>query len=354
MENFRVLTAVEQVVEYLQDELGRGTWSRTMPGGDRLAKELGIGRNTVEVALQQLEEQGILIGQGPRRQRLIRLPRDLVQSSLRVAILRFEAADLSQDSIVEVKQRLTEAGHQPFYAARTLTDLGLDVENVAEFVSHTEADAWVVIAGSQEVLKWFADQPAPAFALFGRRQDVEIAGAGPQLSGCIATIARRLIELGHQRIVMLSRRAKRLPAPALVERVFLAELEANGLTVGTYNLPDWEETSLGLQRLLDSLFQLTPPTALIVHEPPLFNAVLRYLAGQGIRIPDDVSLISTEPDRTFDWCEPPISHLTWDIRKAASQVVSWAANVNRGKEDRHQTDIMATFVEGGSIGPAKG
>ena len=69
MADFRTLSAVDQVVVHLREELIRGTWSGTHPGGDRLAKELGIGRNTVEVALQQLEKEGCipllrLLGQG--------------------------------------------------------------------------------------------------------------------------------------------------------------------------------------------------------------------------------------------------------------------------------------------------
>ena len=41
MEAFRVLTAAEQVGEHLRAELCRGAWGGRMPGGSRLAVELG-------------------------------------------------------------------------------------------------------------------------------------------------------------------------------------------------------------------------------------------------------------------------------------------------------------------------
>ena len=44
-------------------------------------------------------------------------------------------------------------------------------------------DAWVIIAGSREVLEWFVEQQIPAFALFGRRDGLPIAGVGPDLEG---------------------------------------------------------------------------------------------------------------------------------------------------------------------------
>ena len=60
----RVLTAAEQVGEHLRAELCRGAWGGRMPGGARLAVELGVGRDTVEAALQILEQLGMLVPQG--------------------------------------------------------------------------------------------------------------------------------------------------------------------------------------------------------------------------------------------------------------------------------------------------
>ena len=43
----QVLTASEQVAAFLREEIRRGRWQDSMPGGDRLVQELGVGRNTV-------------------------------------------------------------------------------------------------------------------------------------------------------------------------------------------------------------------------------------------------------------------------------------------------------------------
>lgn len=229
----------------------------------------------------------------------------------------------------------------------------MDVERVGRLVDQTGAHAWMIVAGSHEVLEWFASRPEPSFALFGRRHRVDIASVGPDTTPTISAVARRLIELGHRRIVMLSRRERRLPRPAQFERAFLNELAVHGCPTGNYALPDWESNKEGLHRLLGSLFELTPPTALIVHEAPQFIAVLRFLARRGIRIPEDVSLVCTDPDPSFTWCDPPMAHITWDAAKVIRRVARWASNIGRGREDRHRTDIKATFVEGGTIGPSR-
>jgi DNA-binding LacI/PurR family transcriptional regulator len=118
-------------------------------------------------------------------------------------------------------------------------------------------------------------------------------------------------------------------------------------------LPDWQENAIGLNRAIDNLFKHTPPTALIVGQPPIFLAVRQYLAQRGIMVPRDVSMICTDPDPGFDWHEPQISHISWDKEPILRRVLQWVDNVAHGREDRKITSSNAAFVEGGTIGPAK-
>ncbi len=64
-------------------------------------------------------------------------------------------------------------------------------------------------------------------------------------------------------------------------------------------------------------------------------------------MPQDVSLVCTDADPGFGWCQPPIAHIRWDFRPVVRRMVRWANNVSRGKEDKRQTLTKAEFVEGG-------
>ncbi len=123
--------------------------------------------------------------------------------------------------------------------------------------------------------------------------------------------------------------------------------------MGDYNLPDWEETPKGLRRLLNSLFRVTPPTALIIDEPNLFIATQQFLAEQGLQVPQQVSLVSTEIYPQFSWCMTEISHYRWDYSRVIPRIIRWAATVSRGRQDVKQTFVPAEFVSGGTIGPAR-
>lgn len=350
----RLLSASEQVADRLRDELARGRWSGTLPGIHRLSTELGFPRKPVERALLLLQKQGLVVPQGAGRRRKIEMKKDFIPPALRVRILHYQDIDLKLDYVLDLQHRMMEAGHSAGFAPKNLLELGLDAKRVARMVRKTETDAWVVFAGSREVLEWFANQPVPSFAMFGRRSSVRIAGTGPDKRPALSTAVRRLVELGHRKIVMLVREEHRKPQPGPFARTFLDELEMQGVSTSSYNLPDWEDSGDGFRSCIDSLFRFTPPSALILDEAFLFNLAKDHLARRGVLAPDQVSLVCSDPDPAFGWAYPTVAHIRWDSRQVVSRIVRWADNVARGKDDRRQTFTKADFIEGGTIGPLPG
>ncbi|OYV04904.1 MAG: hypothetical protein CFE26_14400, partial [Verrucomicrobiales bacterium VVV1] len=244
-----------------------------MPGRNRLAAELGVNHKTAKAALAMLEREGLLETRGPGRERSIRdMP--ALPVSRRIMFLAYERSDLHTGYLVKIIHRLEAAGHRAGFATKTLEDLGMDENRVARFVAKTEADAWVVVAGSREILEWFATQALPAFALFGRASRISIASAAPEKTNALLELVDRLVGLGHTRIAMLTREDRRKPTIGAVELKYLARLEAHGIRTGPYNLPDWGNDPDALGQGLESLFRHTPPTALIVGVTQMFPAVV--------------------------------------------------------------------------------
>jgi DNA-binding LacI/PurR family transcriptional regulator/DNA-binding MarR family transcriptional regulator len=351
MKPFRSLTAVEQLAAHLREEVLAGSLGDTLPGVNRLAKELAVSPKTIVAAVAQLEHEGLLRGQGERRRCKVTPPAEKAQTILRVGIFLYEASDRNMPIHVDLLHRLQEAGHSPFFSEKSLHDLGMDVARVADFVKKSRVDAWIVSSGSREILEWFSSQPVPVFAQFGRPSGLPIAAMRVHKTPAMIESVRKMIALGHRRIVMIVREERRKPKPAIFEQAFLDELEEHGIKTGPYHLPEWEENIAGLHRCLDSLFKHTPPTALFVSEPPLFISVKDYLAQIGIIAPRDVSMVCDDPDLAFSWCDPAISHICWDSEPVVRRMVSWADKVARGVVEKRQGYTLAEFVEGGTIGP---
>ncbi len=346
-----LLSHAEQVVAHLRGEFSRGRWGDLLPGIQRLGMDLGVNHNTVEAALRLLEKEGLLVSQGHGRpRRVVAGACGMGKRSLRVKILLYEAGDRSLPDHVELLARLQEAGHAADYAPKSLQELGMRVERVARFVESQPADAWVVCAGSEEILTWFSTCGVPAIAMFGRFTGVPIASAAPRKIPAMVTAVRRLVEWGHRRIVLFAREERRKPKPAPLEKAFLDELAALGLPTGPFNLPEWEETPEGFHASLDTLFRHTPPTAILLGESVFFMSLQQYLLRSGIRVPDDVSIVCPDPDPGFVWCHPVVSHIHWDYRPLVHRILRWTEQVAQGRDDREQSLFLADFVEGGTIG----
>jgi DNA-binding LacI/PurR family transcriptional regulator len=342
----------EQVAAYMGNELRRGRWRDAMPGRNQLAEELDVSPHTIELAFQLLENERLLVPQGNGRPRRITVPKNEAKTPMmRVAILDHDSPEQTEQWAIVMQQQLLNQGHQPFFADKCLTELGMDVQRVKRLVKRTPADAWVVCSASRAVLEWFANQAVPAFALFGNRQDLPIAGVGPDKAPVLAGVTRHLIHLGHRRISMICRRGLRLPHVTYNIRPFLDELKAAKIVTGLFNLPEWEESDQGFERILNSLFAKTPPTALILDEPYQYHAAYQHISRRGLRVPQDVSLVCQDHHETFVWCKPSVAHIRWSHQPVVRRVVRWVNNLARGRHDRRQTLTKAEYVPGGTVGP---
>jgi DNA-binding LacI/PurR family transcriptional regulator len=340
-----------QVTGHLRGELKRGRWKDVMPGRDILCRELSVSPKTIRLAIDQLEREGLLKPMGKGRRRHIAPQEHHANPALKIRIFPYDDMDRGNRPMLELQQRLSMAGHEEGFTEKNLTELKMDVQRVAAHVAKYHADAWVVIAGSRDILEWFAKQPFATFAMLGRMRGIPIAGAKPDKIEAQREALHRLHALGHRRIVQLVSEERARPNMGLLEQAFLRDLEALGISTNAYHLAEWVGGRKGFHDRLRALFRISPPTALFIPEAPQFVAVQQFLARIGIHAPERISLVCDDPDSVFEWCDTPVAHIAWSYEPIIRRVVRWADNVSRGKDDRRQTLTKATFVEGGTIGP---
>ncbi len=349
----RRVTIAEQTATHLREGFRTGRWSGTLPGELRLANELDISPQTLRTALRQLEAEGIVVSHGRGCQRTI-VDLSNTHRALRIGILIHDVPlnTHTQDGMVQqIKQDLESAGHIAFLTRKSQVGLQHNLQRIQSMLAKTPADAWIISSGSPQVLEWFSSQPLPCLALYGRTEGLSIARTGPDKIPAYQAAVRQLIELGHHRIVLIVRGARRKPTLGQLESAFLNELSNHGITTGDYNLPDWKETPEGFHSLLKKLFHSTPPTALIVDEEPRMLAAMQFLLRHGIKVPEQVSLVATD-DNSLSWCHPTFAHMTWDTKQSLRRIVRWVAAVGKGRNDCTTINYPAKFISGGSIGPA--
>lgn len=145
-------------------------------------------------------------------------------------------------------------------------------------------------------------------------------------------VTAHLAGLGHVRIALVVSRALGRPMRRRIEG-FRAGMAAAGLPVDDsliVELPSAMSSSFDAVTLL--LERASRPSAIVAFGTSILTDALNAIAVQGLRIPDDVSLVSLgDPDfaRTYT---PPITTLRMDVEQVAERVVTLLlGRVERGE-----------------------
>jgi len=340
---FQTQTIIEQVTTHLREQLEQGRWTGLMPGRDLLAAELGVNKSTIDLALVQLEKEGWLQSQGPGKRRAI-VAAKRKTTKIPVEMILYEPADRLDYSVIDLHYHLEAAGHVFSFAPKTLVELKHDPERVARMVESRPGKAWIVESGTRAVLEWFAQSSVPSFALFGMLTGLPIAGFAPDFHPTLRITMQRLFELGHEKIVLLVREERHRSGLGETERFFMELLREQGLSPGAYNLPEFQDNADGLRQCLDSLFKYTPPTAILVGDPILYVGVRNYIAERRGLPSRQVTLICSDYDPRFDWCQPAVPHFRWDAGALVRHTMHWVNQLAKGKEDKRQHLVPAELM----------
>lgn len=360
----RLLSLTDQAAQHLRDGIRSGRWKDHLPGVHKLAAELGVSRNTIARAVARLVAEGALAGTGARKAHAIvsaGTPPAVGPRTLRIALLRVVPAEksdsIAQTLLLNIIMQVKAAGHTCMFVT---LPLGKDTHKTGylpRLLKETEADVWMIYMGTLEILEWFIARGEPVFALAGRCRGLPIAAVASDGISLMRESVRRLVALKHRRIVLLSSQDSRRPTPSRLLQAFLEELEAAGVQPGEYHTPDWEETPDGVIKLLESLFQVTPPTALICTSLNTTAGTLAFLTRRGLDIPRDVSVLSLEDaDPLLEWIFPgvQVAHPRVPYEPFYRRIREWVANVAvGGTPDTRQFWYTLKLDQGTTIGPAK-
>jgi L-alanine-DL-glutamate epimerase-like enolase superfamily enzyme len=96
------------------------------------------------------------------------------------------------------------------------------------------------------------------------------------------------------------------------------------------------------------------PTCLLVAEADAVLAVAGLVREAGMRVPEDVSLVSWGQNSELAWHRPAMAHFTSDQELMVRRILRWIRGLAKGRPDHDFQPIPLTFVAAGTTGPAKG
>lgn len=176
-----------------------------------------------------------------------------------------------------------------------MKSLDFDPQRILRMVQRLDMDAWVVAGDELGLLGLMASLGNSLIALGGAEHPA-VPCVCLKSNEALRECTRRLLELGHRRIILISPPNWWKPVITPLVQVYMSELTKAGITPSGFHLPDWNSTADNFRAILHSLFLLTPPTALILGDHRELIAALDFLHLRGLRVPEDVSLVVRQDD----------------------------------------------------------
>ncbi len=332
-----------------------------LPSEREWAQRLQVSQMTVNRALKELEQEGILsrlVGKGTF---VLRPPVMIPPRQSLVLVFPFaETAALTAENIYygPILQGILSA----------LADVGwmvqfwkMGFDQLRHFPPETLAQrALLIFAPFEDALPVLAEwwQAGVPFVVIGASwKEASLPCVDSDNFSAAQKVVDFLVELGHRRIALLTGPRN---APNTRDRWegFLAGVKKHRLTV----LPEWliesEHSTLisakAQEQLRAVLHQPSRPTAWFVAGYYLAAHVLRLLKTEGWRVPEDFSLVAFDDPPSATFLEPPLTTMRQPLVELGRRAVFKLLSVLEGEVEPAVEKLpVELVVRASTTSPAK-
>lgn len=355
-------TVASQLAVQLRGELAKGTWHGWLPSERVLSRTLQASRNTVRAALGQLKADGLIEPVRGLGNRVIGATHSTPahDQAKTVGVLIPEPIGRLRPLIAlwidELKDLLVEEGyrlriHEGRHYYRTNPARALE-----RLIGQHPHSAWVLTLSSEAMQQWFVRRGAPCLVAGSTYPEVTLPHYDLDYRAICRHGAGVLLRLGHRRLALLNRESRRA-GDVDSESGFLEGVHRSPHSDATadiaYHRDDVESVARALRPLLD---RKNPPTALVVSNSYAYLSTASLLAQRGLRVPQDISLISRDDDPFLGSLVPAPTRYRVDPHTFAKKMLSLLLQVlKRTPALRSPALLLPKFTAGGSTcAPARG
>ena len=353
------ITLVQQLVAALKERLEAGAWPRSLPSEKDLAGSFGVSRTTVRAALSVLRSSGLVntrngVGSLPQN----RPPRARVRKANSIGLIEPVALramlPYQMSWIDEVRARLAREGIHlvvhPCPGLFTRNSAG----SLARLVSTHSHLSWLLNPGNTLAQDWFHRHGHPCLVAGKCHAEATLPSVTIDHAALGVHAAGRLLGAGHRRIaVYLLQGSTEGWQECVAGFKGAIARSAPDARVETVLHPADPQAACAVLRAC--LRRPDAPTALFVVNPSYYITALGYFASAGIRVPLDMSLITTFGDPFLAYAAPPACRYDYRSQQYGETVFRALMNITNGNCDPATISrrIVPAYLPGKSIAPPR-
>lgn len=346
---------VAQAVSILREGVQAGLWKDFLPGEMALCERLQVSRVTLRAALEQLEREGwCRAGQGRRRSinaALVR--RSNSMPSTRVCMLSpLPLQNLPARAMFWVdalREHLAAAGFQLDVISNQSTFMRQPERALESLVHELHPAGWVLYLSTPAQQKWFSERGIPCIVSGSCHPGIQLSSVDVDYAATCAHAASALCKRGRTRIALLmpqSQQAGNLES----ERGFMDYVTKRSDVAGQVVHHDGEVQHICV--MLDRFLRVSSPiNGLVVAKPAHVVTAVTHLLRRGVRLPQDVALISRDDEAVIESIVPVVARYytapSAFVNKLSRVVVDM---VSSGPQRPHGSKLMPELIPGETLG----
>jgi DNA-binding LacI/PurR family transcriptional regulator len=349
---------VTETAETLKKWITDGYLGGLLPGEIRLKARLGVGRDTLRLALKQLEEEHWISATGRGRQRCVepgQLPRrhSAPNRHLPVTFLSpFPMVDrIMLLELEDLHKHLAEQGRELRFISSSHLHSKRAEQHLKRLVGENPSAAWLLHFVSETTQRWFEQQGLPAFIYGTPFPGVNLPFV---VNDWESAAFHACLQLTRQRHRVLAQMAfeHMVPGMLAIERGLRRGLAALNAPNQLLIFKD-DHSPQSVVRSLEKAFGFEPrPTALVFCASSQLLTCYSWMTSKRIAVPEDVSLVSIPSASWFQDLCPPVCHYENNPKTFARFVRQKVMElVEHGHVARGSIRVRMEYKAGATIGP---
>jgi hypothetical protein len=355
---FNRSSVADQAAIALREAIRNGALRDPLPGEHQLARDLRISRPSIRAALAQLGREGLVLIRKGHRTRIVDRRKSRTAAAQPTVCVVCPA---SREKPFLLQQPVVRETHTLFAGEGINWEEYLDPYlagphpgvRLGKLVKKRQNVCWLLLAASPAIQRWFAASGLPAVVMGSCPPDVCLPSVDLNYDAVAWHAAGTMARLGHRRLGIILPSPPRLAGDNASREGFLryAARQPRSMTVTELEAP--ANPAQFRSRLDRYLRDSQRPTVVLCLRPEITVTLLTHALASGLRIPDDLSIVSRDSHPFLETALPDMARYTTTTTKQATRTVRIALSLLAGQRvPRRPNLIMPTFVPGGTLGRA--